>query len=56
MLGREVLQHIDLMLYPGGEEDRGTHGTYAAHHQEAMTTAHRRNYSNLNDARKGIMI
>ena len=41
MLGREVLQHIDLMLHPGGEEERGTPGTHAARHQEAMRTAHR---------------
>ena len=40
MLGREVLQHIDLILHPGGEEERGTPGTYMAHHQEAMRTAH----------------
>ena len=36
-----MLQHIDLMIYPGGEEERRTPGTYAAHHQEAMRTAHR---------------
>ena len=30
MLGREVLHPIDLMLHPGGEEDRGTPGTYVA--------------------------
>ena len=30
MLGREVLQPIDLMLNPGGEEERITPGTYAA--------------------------
>ena len=41
MLGREVLQPIDLMLNPGGEEERRTPGTYAARHQEAMRTAHR---------------
>ena len=41
MLGREVLQHNDLMLYPGGEEYRGTLGTYAAHHKENMRTVHR---------------
>ena len=41
MLGREVLQPIDLMFHPGVEEDRGTPGTYAARHQEAMRTAHR---------------
>ena len=41
MLGREVLQHIDLMLNPGGEEERITPGRYAARHQEAMRTAHR---------------
>ena len=59
MLGREVLQPIDLMLNPGCEEERRTPGTYAARYQEAMRTAHRearKNYSNLNDARKGIMI
>ena len=33
MLGREVLQPIDLMLNPGGEEERRTPGTYAARHQ-----------------------
>ena len=36
-----MLQPIDLMLHPGGEEDRGTPGTYPARHQEAMRTAHR---------------
>ena len=41
MLGREVLQHIDLMLNPAGEEERRTPGTYAARHQEATRTAHR---------------
>ena len=41
MLWREVLQPIDLMLHPGGEQDRGTPGKYAARHQEAMRTAHR---------------
>ena len=41
MLGREVLQPIDLMIHPGREEDRGTHGTYDARHEEAMRTAHR---------------
>ena len=41
MLWREVLQHIDLILNPGGEEERRTPGTYAARHQEAMRTAHR---------------
>ena len=60
MLGREVLQPIDLMLNPGGEEERRTPGTYAARHQEAMGNAHRearqKNYTNLNDARNGVMI
>ena len=41
MLGREVLQHIDSMLNPGGEEERITPKTYAARHQKAMRTAHR---------------
>ena len=36
-----MLQPIDLMLHPGGKENRGTPGTYAARHQEAMRTAHR---------------
>ena len=40
MLGRDVLQHIDLMLHPGGEEDRGTPGTYVTGHQGAMRMAH----------------
>ena len=39
MVGQEVLQPIDLMLYPGGEDERKTPGTYAARHQEAMRTA-----------------
>ena len=59
VLGREMLQPIALMLHPRGEEQRRTPGTYAACHQEAMRTAHRdarKNYSNLNDARRGIMI
>ena len=30
MFGQEVLQPIDLMLNPGGEEERRTPGTYAA--------------------------
>ena len=42
MLWREVLQHIDLMLNPGGEEERRTPGTYATRHQEATRTAHRK--------------
>ena len=33
MLGREVLQPIDLMLNPGGEEEQRTPGTYAARHR-----------------------
>ena len=41
MIGSEVLQPIDLMLHPGGEEERRTLGTYAARHQEAMRTVHR---------------
>ena len=32
MLWRGVLQPIDLMLHPGGEEDRGTPGTYVVRH------------------------
>ena len=36
-----MLQPIDLMLLPGGQEDRGTRGTYAARHQEDRRTAHR---------------
>ena len=41
MLWREVLHPIDLMVNPGGEEDRGTPGTCAARHQEVITTANR---------------
>ena len=41
MLGREVLHPIDLMLLPGGEEDRGSPGTYVARHEEAMGNSHR---------------
>ena len=41
MLGRAVLQPIDLMLIPGCDEEQRTPGTYAARHQEAMRTAHR---------------
>ena len=41
MLQREVLQHIDLMLHPGGEEYRGTPVKYEARHHEAMRTAPR---------------
>ena len=33
-----MLQYIDLMLHPGGEEDCGT---CVARHQEAMRTGHR---------------
>ena len=29
------------MPHPVGEEDRGTPGTYAARHREAMNTAHK---------------
>ena len=36
-----MLQPVDLMLNPGGEEERRTPGTYDARHQEAMRTAHR---------------
>ena len=36
-----MLQPIDLILNPGGEEERSTHGAYSARHQEAMRTAHR---------------
>ena len=39
MLGREVLQPIDLMLNPGGEEEQRTPGTYAARHLGATRTA-----------------
>ena len=58
MLGREVLQPIDLMLNPGCDEEQRTPGTYAARHQEKKLLIERpgKNYSNLNDARKGIMI
>ena len=41
MSGREVLQPIDLLLNPEGEEERRTPGTYAARHQEVRRTAHR---------------
>ena len=41
MLGREVLQPIDLMIQPDvAEHNRGTPGTYAARHREAMGIAH----------------
>ena len=36
-----MLQHIDLMFNPGGEEERRTPWTYAARHHDAMRTAHR---------------
>ena len=52
MLGREVLQPIDLMLHPVGEEDRGTPGTYAARHQEAMRTAHREAWQKLQQSQR----
>ena len=55
MLGREVFQPLDLMLNPGGEEERRTPGTYAARHL-LLIERPGKNYSNLNDARKGIMI
>ena len=42
-----MLQHIDLMLHPGGEDERGTHRTYASRHQEDLRNAHR-------DARKKL--
>ena len=41
MLGRVVLQHVDMMLHPGGEEDRETPGKYTVRHQKAMRTAYR---------------
>ena len=52
LLGREVLQHINLMLHTGGEEDRGTPGTYAAQHQEATRTAHREARQNLHQSQR----
>ena len=52
MLGREVLQPIDLMLHPGGEEDRGISGTYAERHQEAMKTAHRESRQKLQQSQR----
>ena len=36
MIGREVLQPIDLMLNPGGEEERRTPWTYAARRETLM--------------------
>ena len=49
MLGREVLQHIDLMLHPGGEEERRTP---AARHQEVMRTAHREVQQKLHQSQR----
>ena len=51
-LGREVLQPIELMLHPGGEEDRGTPGTYTVRHQEAMRTAHRESRQKLHQSQR----
>ena len=52
MLGREVLQPIDLMLDPGREEDRCTPGTYAARHHESMRTAHRESRQKLQQSQR----
>ena len=51
MLGREVLQPIDLMPHPCGDEDSGTPSTYAARHQEAMT-AHRETRQKLQQSQR----
>ena len=48
-----MLELIDLMLHPGGEENRGIPGTYAA---QLLLERLSRKYSNLNDDRRGIMI
>ena len=59
MLGREVLQPIDLMLNPGGEEERKLLG-HMLHDirkpRGLLIERPGKNYSNLNDARKWIMI
>ena len=52
MLGPEVLQPIDRMLNPGGEEERITPGTYAARHQKAMRTAHREARQKLQQSKR----
>ena len=53
MLGREVLQPIDLMIQPEvAEQNRGTPGTYAARHWEAMGIAHRIARQNLQQSQR----
>ena len=53
MLGREVLQPIDLMIHPDvAEHNRGTPGTYAVRHREAMGIAHRITRQNLQQSQR----
>ena len=53
MLGREVLQPIDLMIQPDmAEHNRGTSGTYAARHREAMGIDHRIARPNLQQSKR----
>ena len=53
MLGREVLQSVDLMIQPYvTEHNRGTPGTYAARHQDAMGMAHRNARQNLQQSQR----
>ena len=53
MLGREVLQLIDLMIQPEvAEHNRGTPGTYATRHREAMGIAHRIARQNLQQSQR----
>ena len=53
MLGREVLQPIDLMIQPDvAEQNRCTPGTYAARHREAMGIAHRIARQNLQQSQR----
>ena len=47
-----MLQHIDLMLHPGGEEERRNPGTYAARHQEVTRTAHREAQQKLQQSQR----
>ena len=57
MLGREVLQHIDLMRYPGVKKNEELMGDMLHDIRKPrglLIEMPGRNYSNLNDARKGL--
>ena len=51
-LGKKCFQPIDLMLHPGGNEDRGTPVTYVTRHQDAMRMAHREAWQKLQQSQR----